>query len=282
MKSFFKTLYRAFFGYTFILLMVKRIFGTPKFYRYLTVKGFFKRKVINNDVWFYSNHTAYIEKEVFWNGFFNEFEPFTLKLWLELVKNSEVIFDIGSNTGIFSLSAAAVNPICKIFAFEPINYNYEFLLKTSKKNRFTNIFIEPHAVSDSSGKTEIIVEKGVVNYMNSLSLDRLKDNTESIEIDTIRLDKFIKSNCISKVDLLKIDIEGHEINALEGMGSFIDDYKPKIIIEIIDELESRKIIDFAKTHKYNIEKINELMEKVEPINTSSFTERSNYLLTPIE
>lgn len=282
MKSFFKTLYKAFFGYTFILLMFKRIFGTPKFYRYLTVKGFFKRKVKNNDVWFYSNHTAYIEKEVFWNGFFNEFEPFTLKLWLELVKNSKVIFDIGSNTGIFSLSAAAVNSNCKIYAFEPVNYNYEILLKASQRNRFNNIFLEPHAVSDSFGKKEITVEKGVVNYMNSLSLDRLKDNIESIDIETIRLDEFIESNSISNVDLIKIDIEGHEINALEGMGGFIDNYEPKIIIEIIDELESRKIIDFAKTHKYSLEKINELKQKVEPINTLSFTERSNYLLTPIE
>lgn len=51
------------------------------------------------------------------------YEYETIKIWIELVKKSEVIFDIGAYTGLYSLIAALINNKARVFAFEPIEIN---------------------------------------------------------------------------------------------------------------------------------------------------------------
>ena len=61
-----------------------------------------------------------LENEIFWSGLTNGWEKISTRLWIELSKNSKVIFDIGANTGIYSLVSKSINPTSQVFAFEPV------------------------------------------------------------------------------------------------------------------------------------------------------------------
>jgi len=66
------------------------------------------------------NPGFFIENNIFWNGIDNCWEKESLKIWQRLATTSNVIFDIGSNTGIYALLAKAANPAATVYAVEPL------------------------------------------------------------------------------------------------------------------------------------------------------------------
>ena len=85
-----------------------------KIYQHLVFKGIFKAKVGGSEFNIYHTGTL-IENQLFWRGI-EGFEPNSLKIWLELCKISNVILDIGANTGVYSLIAKSQNPASKVYA----------------------------------------------------------------------------------------------------------------------------------------------------------------------
>lgn len=99
-----------------------KTFWKPKetIYRHLHFVGIFKVK-INQSKTFKIKHYGYqIENEIFWSGLTEGWEKESVKLWIELCKCSEIIFDIGANTGMYSLIAKTINPGANVYAFEPV------------------------------------------------------------------------------------------------------------------------------------------------------------------
>ena len=129
-------------------------------------------------------------------------EPLSLNIWSKIVKKKNTIFDIGANTGIYSLVSCALNSKSKTYAFEPNNNFIKAIYKSKIKNKF-NIKIENVALSN---------EEGFVNFDGY----QIKKNKKLNKIKTIRLDNFINFNKIKSIDLMKIDVELHEPEVLEG------------------------------------------------------------------
>ncbi|MGI9050773.1 MAG: hypothetical protein ACR2GU_15600, partial [Rubrobacteraceae bacterium] len=67
----------------------------------------------------FSNNDDRVAQTYFWYGP-NAFESLSLRIWREMVRNSEYVFDIGAFTGVYSMTAALANPEARICAFEPI------------------------------------------------------------------------------------------------------------------------------------------------------------------
>lgn len=110
----------------FILL---RFFYWPSksVYRHLFFQGIYKVKVENKNFLF-SNYNSEIETSIFWSGIPGDWERNSIKIWIDLVKNSDVIFDIGANAGIYSLISKALNPRTQVYSFEPISRFYDRLV----------------------------------------------------------------------------------------------------------------------------------------------------------
>ena len=85
----------------------------------------------------------------FWNGLGKTWEPLSLNIWSKIVKKN-TIFDIGANTGIYSLVSCAFNSNSKTYAFEPNNNFIKAIYKSKIKNKF-NIKIENVALSNEEG-----------------------------------------------------------------------------------------------------------------------------------
>lgn len=154
-----------------------------------------------------------------------------LERWCQFAKNSNVIFDVGANAGIYSLAARASNPSATIYAFEPTPSIAQHLEETLKLNQLnSHITVHRQAVAAESG-TAFLNLFGAEQYgnegMNFVTLQ--KREGESIAVPTVSIDDFCDANQIDTIDLMKIDVQGNEPTVLEGAKGRIDNGKLKTI-----------------------------------------------------
>lgn len=221
------------------------------FYRELKFMGLFKIKTKQNQRFSMIHYGGEIENETFWKGPFKTWEKDSGWIWMELCKISNVIFDIGANTGIYSLIAKSINPAAKVYAFEPGINTYKKLIENINLNEY-DVVAEKIAISNLS-ESQLFYDLPFQNQTGaSLSPDKMKNWTGytgrilEYEVETLRLSDYIEKNKINKIDLIKIDIEMHEAEAFEGMGKYLNEFKPVVIFELLSNdvaLKLSKIID---------------------------------------
>ena len=144
------------------------------------------------------------------------------------------VVDVGANVGYYTLLATKqVGHTGKVYAFEPEPLSFELLRKNVIVNWFSSLVrAEKKAVSAAGGHSEFFVRQ---NYRGNSSigavtpehLEYLYDSMERIEIETVSLDEYFPEP--PSIDLLKIDVEGAELDALQGMRNVIQS-NPEIII----------------------------------------------------
>ncbi|MCB1531260.1 MAG: FkbM family methyltransferase [Alphaproteobacteria bacterium] len=145
-----------------------------------------------------------------------------------------IIFDCGANKGDWSLGLknelekklGASGLKARFYMFEPSALNIQIISDKIKGD--TRFEIVPHGVSNEAGETVLYnVENGAglgsIYKRNLTDYDMSMDFKE--EISLITLDHFIEQNHIEKIDYLKLDIEGHELCALEGAQKALTDKK---------------------------------------------------------
>lgn len=146
----------------------------------------------------------------------------------QVLKEDSVFIDIGTNKGIYLYQAEKIIKKGKIIGFEPNGKLVAFvsrLFKTAK--------VYPFAVSSKSGVSVLnIPKKGNGLQDTRASLEALGDEVEKITIETIRLDDWAAAQGITKIDLVKIDVEGHEFDSVKGCESILKNSRPIFIIEI--------------------------------------------------
>lgn len=207
-----------------------------------------------------------LENQIFWKGLRNGWEKESIKLWIELCKHSNVIFDIGANTGVYALIAKAVNPNSNVYAFEPVSRVYEKLKDNIALNGY-NIQAFDSAVSNYDG--EAVIFDLPTEHVYSVTVNKnLSTEVPTIEtkVTTVRLDTFIESNQIPHVDLIKIDVETHEPEVLEGYTYFIQRHRPNILIEILnDEVAARlsTLVDGLDYVYFNIDERGAIQQAVQ-------------------
>jgi FkbM family methyltransferase len=152
-----------------------------------------------------------------------------------------VVYDIGANIGYISLTFAKfIGRDGTLFAFEPLPGNQERLQKNIELNASSNIRIVRKAVAESSGKREFLVHSsGGMGKMQG-SNGRETQYKNSIEVECTSLDDFVFKENNPQPALIKIDIEGGEGFALQGMGRLLEQVRPLLIIELHGEEAAKK------------------------------------------
>lgn len=125
-----------------------------------------------------------------------------------------VVLDVGAFLGYYTLVAAErCGPSGKVFAFEPDPRNFAYLLRNVKENGFTDrVATLRTAAADRSGTKPFFLDTGD-RSQSSLAFRRLWGRR--IEVDCVRLDEWLASG--PAPDVIKMDIEGGELLALNGM-----------------------------------------------------------------
>ncbi len=234
----------------------------------------------------------------------SEFDAELLLLEFFLNKNS-VFFDIGTNKGEYAYYAEKLMNPKNIYLFEP-----EKKLNKQLNAIFNDCQVNNLALSDSKGthQFKIPVINGVIdNCLSSLEVDTKEDNeTEAIiyEVKTDTLDNFIKEKNIIP-DLIKIDVEGHELSVLKGAENFIFKHHPTLIIEIEQRHHKTTNIEsvfesfnqkgykcyyyskkqsqlFSYENKTHLTNTKDYFGKIDYINNYIFIHQSNKTIQPIE
>jgi FkbM family methyltransferase len=140
-----------------------------------------------------------------------------------------VVLDLGANIGYYTLIAAnIVGENGEVFAFEPETDNFSILEKNIKLNGYKSITAVQKAVSDKTGKARLYLCR---EDSSMHSIYGMSNNQQFVEIETVRLDDYFK-NYNNSIDFIKIDIEGAEALALQGMSSILKKNKNlKILTE---------------------------------------------------
>lgn len=146
-------------------------------------------------------------------------EPAETELVKKEIKEGAVVIDIGANIGYFSLIFAKLaGPSGKIYAFEPESENFAILQKNIQANGYSNVVMINKAVADRNQVLKFYLSKSDGAKHSLINSD---DSGKYVEIPAVSLDEYFSGDSL-KADFIKIDIEGAEIKALDGMRKFIN------------------------------------------------------------
>jgi FkbM family methyltransferase len=164
--------------------------------------------------------------------YYNIYEWRDTPILKSLADKANVILDIGGNIGQMALFFAQFAN--KVYTFEPIPFIASKLRQNIKLNNLNSkIILSQIALSNSKGKIKFGLPPNKNRGTGSTILtDQNKNNI--IEVDSLTLDEFIGQNKITGIDLIKMDIEGAELFALQGMVQLLsrENNKPILILEM--------------------------------------------------
>ena len=153
------------------------------------------------------------------------YEPHVTDAIVTHLKSGDVFLDLGANIGYFSLLAASiVKNDGKVISFEPNQYNRQLLYASVVENQFNNITVYPFAVSDSQQILRLMTS-GSNGWVVELS----EESVNYQLVQSVILDELLQFE--KKINVIKMDIEGHEPIALRGMEQIINKHRPIIFTE---------------------------------------------------
>ncbi|MBI2730579.1 MAG: FkbM family methyltransferase [Sphingobacteriales bacterium] len=177
----------------------------------------------------YVTPADHIQQYIFWERYYEKPAVMVLK---KIIQPDSVFFDIGANSGYYSLIAANKAIHGKVYSFEPATRHFQKLLDNIHLNKLSNIKVFNTGIGNKNEKAIFYLSSDENSGMSGLRpAENFSGKTALIEV--VRLDDFSETASISSVDIIKIDIEGAELNALEGMEKIILKYKPVFFIEMI-------------------------------------------------
>ena len=172
-----------------------------------------------------------------------------LRLFMALAKRSSVVFDVGANTGLYSILTHKVAPGARLFSFEPSPSNLKRLKKNLELNETITEVVDRvvgdkkstvpfYVPSDNSiSDTSSVLEEFSLHSYNG------KVQWKLINIGQTTLDNFVKEKDIKKVDLVKIDVEGYEKAVFEGAKCLLEKERPVIQCEIFLDSSRKAFFD---------------------------------------
>jgi FkbM family methyltransferase len=143
-------------------------------------------------------------------------------LFCKFANRDSDFFDIGANIGYYSLYLSPL--VRKVYAFEPDSQNFGGLRDNISSTG--NIEHVPMAISDRNGIVHLdVFTDGAVSSISEYP------GAGSIAVEAVTIDQFAARHPDSRVGLIKIDIEGHDVAALEGGRETVAEHQPLILIE---------------------------------------------------
>lgn len=172
----------------------------------------------------------------FWGELIHYKEIFIDKVYeqhpLFVPENCKIIFDCGANIGLYTLRAAQNNDT-KIFTFEPNPAVFQRLLKNIKSNNYLNVTALPLAVGSMHGKIKLYWDSSTLSGKIT-EKKQIGHNSADVEVTT--LDYISIKYAVPFIDLLKLDVEGNEYEALKGGKEILRKTKKVVLEYHTDEL----------------------------------------------
>lgn len=159
----------------------------------------------------------------------------------------DVVIDVGAATGTFTLSSA--NTVGKdglVIAIEPTTQNYRALLRGIQLNGFGNVVALNIAAWNTNCKMKIFL-----SHRSGWHSVKRNSGLGYIEVEAKALDEVVKELRVDRVDWIKIDVEGAEIEVLKGLRNTLARWHPKIVVEVTSE-NRKAFLDLMSRLTYTV------------------------------
>lgn len=188
---------------------------------------------------------------------FRDWERPTTEMFKKIVKEGDIVVDLGANIGYFTLLAARlVGKKGKVYAFEPEPTNYSLLTKNIELNGYDNVIPVQKAVSNTKEMVKLFLsdtDTGAHTIRQSPTGGRFPATHRGafVEVESVVLDEYFEDREQS-INVIKMDIEGAEVAALSGMDRIL---KKNQELKIISEFYPSAIREFGDSPEEFIHKL---------------------------
>lgn len=151
-------------------------------------------------------------------------------------------FDVGANTGLYSLIATAADDRASAIAFEPVPEIVELLRANLALNEGgSRVVVDELAIGDATGSATLHLPPaqpdGTIETSASLEADFKEEIDRVIEVRTSTLDDAWRRHGRPEVTMVKIDVEGSEARVLSGAGDLVASCRPIVSVEVLDRVD---------------------------------------------
>jgi FkbM family methyltransferase len=151
------------------------------------------------------------------------YEPYVTAVIKQNVRPGMCVVDIGANIGYYTmLTASQVGSAGKVIAFEPSPDNCALLQQSIQVNGFKNIVLMPCAVAERDGTVSFGMDDSNGGIQN-------EPGENAMSVKAVALDHALAGE--ERIDLIKMDVEGSEGRALQGMRQLLQKHRPIVICE---------------------------------------------------
>ncbi|OXM86649.1 FkbM family methyltransferase [Paenibacillus rigui] len=158
------------------------------------------------------------------------YEPHIMNfLARHLTKPDAVCLDIGANIGAIALAMGILAPQGRVYAFEPSSFSFPFLVQNIRINALPNITPVQRGVYDDNIEMAFTyVDFG--SAWSHITTPHANNGVQEV-IQCVKIDDWVRQEGLDRLDLIKLDVEGAEIHALNGARETIQRFRPDLIVE---------------------------------------------------
>lgn len=186
------------------------------------------------------NTEDFIQRYIY---YFGVWEPDLTEFVRTRLREGDVFVDVGANIGYFTLLASKlVGPAGKVIAIEASPRIFAKLRANLERNHATNVDARNLAASDRRGSVKVYFASD--SNIGETSIGEKQGSHFEAEVPADSLDSLLTSQDLSRVRLVKIDVEGAEWLVLSGMGNLLRNGHPDL--EVVVELRPQSLDAYGK------------------------------------
>lgn len=219
-----------------------------------------KKILVEPGFWMEIDPYDWLQSEMLLKG---STEPLTTAIYREILKPGDIYVDVGTHVGYHTLVARQlIGDKGLVIAVEPQPYNCQKILRNWIVNNYDNLHLRVAAAGNKTDHIALCAQSPQDSARLSVNPDNVNDLNQKFYVPMITLDNLLEELSLNSVKLLKIDVEGFELEVIHGLLNKIDIVE-NIILEILTPLsqigcKEKEIFEILKKHSYDLRSINSI------------------------
>ncbi|MGY9003036.1 MAG: FkbM family methyltransferase [Rhodospirillales bacterium] len=172
-------------------------------------------------------------------GICKQHHTYLFPVMRKVLADDAVVFDVGGHGGQYAKLFAKVARRGKIFSFEPSGYSCSILRRVISTNRLKHVKVFHAGLSDTPGTLALktpLKKTGTFRYgVASLGDSAWTGDIFEEECPLVTIDGMVESEKLTRLDFIKIDVEGWEHRVIMGGQNTIQKFHPAILVELVDD-----------------------------------------------
>ncbi len=208
-----------------------------------------------------------------------------IEFWRNGIQEGMTVIDVGANAGVYTFSAARrVSSTGLVLAVEPFSQCVAYLNETCRVNQLDWVKVCAGAASDRNGSAKLSLSSASeLNELISEEEGQTREASSFEEVECFTLDSLIEQYGVSRVDFLKIDAEGHELQVLKGSDRILTEFAPIILYENIagHQGSNLPVADYLRSVGYQLFRYQPYLQRLIPVDVNAdFQDSLNVIALP--